>query len=111
MIQDNVAAVLLGVNQFTQNTWTPIHAAGIPFFIASSGNPDVLADPDSTFVMQAGPSAIQNLIIGAAKKAKAKKVSAVVIDVPPGDPDLRGQDALPEGGLEARDDSRRAGNC
>ena len=49
----------------------------------SSGNPDVLADPDSTFIMQAGPSAIQNLIIGAAKKAKAKDVSAVVIDVPP----------------------------
>ena len=83
MIQDDVAAVVLGVNQFTLNTWTPLHAAGIPLFINSSGNPDVLADSDSTFVMQSGPSAIQNLIIGAAKKAKAKDVSAVVIDVPP----------------------------
>ena len=83
MIQDDVAAVLLGVNQFTLNTWTPLHAAGIPFFINSSGNPDVLADSESTFVMQAGPAAIQNLIIGAAKTAKEKKVSAVVIDVPP----------------------------
>ncbi|HLM18099.1 MAG TPA: ABC transporter substrate-binding protein, partial [Acidimicrobiia bacterium] len=67
MIQDNVAAVVLGVNQFTQNTWTPLHSAGVPMFINSSGNPDVLADTDSTFVFQAGPAAIQNLIIGAAK--------------------------------------------
>jgi len=82
MIQDDVAAVVIGSNQFTQNTWTPLHAAGIPLFAAGIGNPTLLADTTTTFGFGAGPSAFQNLIIGAAKAQKTKKVSAVVIDVP-----------------------------
>lgn len=82
MIQDDVAAAVFGSNQFTLNTWTPLHDAGIPVFIFASGNPTVIADPTSTFVFGAGPSAMQNLIIGAAKAQKTKKASAVVIDVP-----------------------------
>ena len=45
MIQDDVAAVLFGSNQFTLNSWKPVHGAGIPTFMASSGNPDIKADP------------------------------------------------------------------
>ena len=82
MIQDDVAAVVFGSNQFALNAWTPLHDAGIPVFIFGAGTPDLLADTASTFVMGAGPSAFQNLIIGAAKAQKTKKASAVVIDVP-----------------------------
>jgi branched-chain amino acid transport system substrate-binding protein len=82
MIQDNVAAVVFGSNQFALNAWQPLHDAGIPVFIFASGTPQLLADTASTFVFSAGPSAMQNLIIGAAKAQKTKKASAVVIDVP-----------------------------
>ena len=82
MIQDDVAAVVFGSNQFALNAWTPLHAAGIPVFIFASGTPQMLADTASTFVFSAGPVAFQNLIIGAAKAQKTKKASAVVIDVP-----------------------------
>jgi branched-chain amino acid transport system substrate-binding protein len=82
MIQDNVAAVVFGSNQFAVNAWTPLHDAGIPVFIFASGNPQLLGDTASTFIFSAGPKALQNLIIGAAKAKKTKKASAVVIDVP-----------------------------
>jgi branched-chain amino acid transport system substrate-binding protein len=82
MIQDDVAAVVVGSNQFTLNAWKPLHDAGIPLFAAGAGQPDIVKDTASTFLMGAGPSAFQNLITGAAKAQKTKKVSAVVIDVP-----------------------------
>jgi len=82
MIQDNVAAVIFGSNQFTVNSWTPLHTAGIPTFMASSGNTAIKADPTNTFVFNAGLSALNTVIIGGAKEAKTKKVTVVVIDVP-----------------------------
>ncbi len=82
MLQDDVAAVVVGSNQFTLNSWTPLHAAGIPLFAAGIGNPTLVADTASTFSFGAGSTAFQNLITGAAKDQKTKKVSAVVIDVP-----------------------------
>ncbi len=82
MIQDDVAAVIFGSNQFTVNSWTPLHDAGIPTFMASSGNTNIKADPTNTFVFNAGLSALNTVIIGGAKEAKTKKVTVVVIDVP-----------------------------
>jgi branched-chain amino acid transport system substrate-binding protein len=84
MIQDKVAAVLIGSNQFTQNIWTPLNAAGIPVFIFASGNPAILADAKSSFIFGPGSAALMNLNVGAAKSAKpkAKKVTVVSIDVP-----------------------------
>lgn len=84
MIQDKVAAVLFGSNRNFQNSWTPLHAAGIPVFSFAAGYPTALADPDSTFVFGAGTAGLVNLNIGAAKSAKpkAKKVTVVSIDVP-----------------------------
>ncbi len=82
MIQDDVAAVVFGSNQFALNSWQPLHDAGIPVFIFAAGTPQLLADPTSTFVFSAGPSAQENLIIGAAKAQKTKKADVVVIDVP-----------------------------
>ncbi len=82
MIQDDVAAVLFGSNQFTLNSWKPVHDAGIPTFMASSGNPDIKADPTNTSVFNAGLSALTTVIVGGAKAANTKKVTVVVIDVP-----------------------------
>jgi branched-chain amino acid transport system substrate-binding protein len=81
MIQDNVAAVVFGSNQFSLNSWTPLHSAGIPVFIFGSGTSQLIDDAASTFVMGAA-AAQQNLIIGAAKALKTKKASVVVLDVP-----------------------------
>lgn len=84
MIQDDVAAVLFGSNRSIQNSWEPLHAAGIPVFSFASGFPGALADPDSTFIFGSGSAGLVNLNIGAAKSAKpkAKKVTVVAIDVP-----------------------------
>jgi branched-chain amino acid transport system substrate-binding protein len=81
MIQDDVAAVVFGSNQFALNAWTPLHDAGIPVFIFGSGTPDLLKDTASTFILGSG-STFENLIISAAKAQKTKKATAVVIDVP-----------------------------
>ena len=82
MIQDDVAAVLFGSNQFTLNSWKPVHEAGIPTFVAGSGNPDIKADPTNTFVFDAGLSALNTVIVGGAKAGNTKKATVVVIDVP-----------------------------
>jgi branched-chain amino acid transport system substrate-binding protein len=82
MIQDDVAAVVVGSNQFTLNAWKPLHDAGIPLFAAGAGQSDLVNDTASTFLMGAGSSAFVNLITGAAKAQHSKKASAVVIDVP-----------------------------
>ena len=82
MIQDKVAAVLFGSNRFFQNSWEPLHTAGIPVFSFASGYPTALADPTSTFVFGPGTAGLTNLNVGAAKAAKSKKVTVVAIDVP-----------------------------
>jgi branched-chain amino acid transport system substrate-binding protein len=84
MVAEKVAAVLLGSNQFTLNIWQILHTAGIPVFIFATGNPDLLADPTSTFVFGTGSASTTGLAIGAAKNAKpkAKKVTVIAIDVP-----------------------------
>lgn len=84
MIQDDVAAVVVGSNRFFQNLWSPLHDAGIPVFSFAAGAPVALADPDSTFIFSPGSTSLFDLNIGAAKNAKpkAKKVTVVAIDVP-----------------------------
>lgn len=82
MIQERVAAVVIGQNGVLESVWTPLHNAGIPTFIYGAGNPNVLADTSTTFVM-AGPRAtLFSLPSGVAKKTKSKQLSAIIIDVP-----------------------------
>ena len=85
---------------------------GIPLFIYGAVQPDRRRRHRTRrSSCTAGPSAFQNLIIGAAKKHKAKKVSAVAIDVPAGDAaSSRTGRAVPEGRPEAGADSRSRGN-
>jgi branched-chain amino acid transport system substrate-binding protein len=82
MIADKVAAVVTGSNRNFQNSWEPLHNAGIPVFAFAAGSPSALADPNSTFVFGSGTAGFNALNIGAAKNTKSKHVTAVVIDVP-----------------------------
>ena len=54
MIQDKVAAVVIGSNAVLENVWTPLHKAGIPVFLYGASNADVVADAASTFVVTNG---------------------------------------------------------
>ena len=84
MIRDKAAAVVFGANAQAQASWEPLHAAGIPTFAFALGNQSALQDPSNTFVFGSGTNIYTILDIGAAKsmKPKAKKLTAVVIDVP-----------------------------
>ena len=84
MIADKVAAVITGSNRNFQNSWEPLHAAGIPVFSFAAGYPAALKDADSTFVFGSGTAGFTGMNIGVANsiKPKSKKVTAVVIDVP-----------------------------
>jgi branched-chain amino acid transport system substrate-binding protein len=82
MIQDDVAAVVIGSNAVLENVWTPLHKAGIPVFLYGASNADVVADAASTFVVTNGRATLLALPAGAAKAAHKKKVTAIAIDVP-----------------------------
>ena len=82
MIQDKVAAVVIGSNAVLENVWTPLNQAGIPVFLYGASNANVVADPKTTFIFSNGPALIQGFPAAVAKKEKAKKVSVVAIDVP-----------------------------
>ena len=82
MIQDNVAAVVVGQDGVLENIWTPLHKAGIPLYIYGASNADVVADTQSTFVFLNGSATLLRLPAGAAKAAHKKKVTVVAIDVP-----------------------------
>ncbi len=82
MIQDNVVAVLIGSNGLLANVWAPLQKAGVPVFIYGAPNPNVTAEPKSTFVLGDSGGVLFGLSAGVAKSEKAKKVTAVVIDVP-----------------------------
>jgi len=82
MIQDNVAAVVMGQNAVLENVWTPLHKAGIPVFLYGATNANVIADPNTTFVVTNGYATLFALPSGAAKQAHKKKVTVISIDVP-----------------------------
>ena len=82
MITAKVPAVIMGGSSNTEAVWQPLHDAGIPVMMAAASADKVLTDPDSTFVLADPYAAVVDLPLGIAKKAKTKKVSGVVIDVP-----------------------------
>jgi branched-chain amino acid transport system substrate-binding protein len=82
MIRERVVAVVIGQNGVAESSWRPLHDAGIPVFIYGSGNPSIVSDATSTFMIGNPRASLFSLPAGVAKKAKSKKVSAVIIDVP-----------------------------
>ena len=82
MIREGVVAVVIGQNGVAESSWRPLHDAGIPVFNYASGNTSMASDTASTFMVANPRASLFALPAGVAKKAKAKKVSAVIIDVP-----------------------------
>lgn len=82
MIQEDVVAVVVGQNGVAESSWRVINGAGIPYFVYGVGSTAVTSDTKSTFNLTNSKAALLGLPAGVAKKAKAKKVSAVIIDVP-----------------------------
>jgi branched-chain amino acid transport system substrate-binding protein len=94
MIAANVAAVVTGgIGNFAA-LWTPLHDAGVPVFAFAAGGSAVVADTASTFLFSPLAESLTVMNLGAAKQHKAKKVTAVVIDVPAATQPLK--DSTPE---------------
>jgi branched-chain amino acid transport system substrate-binding protein len=82
MIQDKVAAVVVGQESQLEAIWNALHTSGIPLYFYGASNPNVVADTANTFVFTNGRATLLGLPAGVAKKNKSKKVSIVAIDVP-----------------------------
>ncbi|OHV39231.1 hypothetical protein BCD49_11970 [Pseudofrankia sp. EUN1h] len=82
MVEQNVAAVVLGGPAFPQPSWKPLHDAHIPTTYYAASLDDMLADPDSTFIFSDPVFSVVRLPLDLAKEKKAKKISAIVIDIP-----------------------------
>src|SRR5262245_42268160 len=81
MIQEKVAAVVVGQESQLEAIWNALHTSGIPIYLYGASNPNVVADAN-TFVLTNGHAVLLGLPAGVAKKNKSKKVSVVAIDVP-----------------------------
>lgn len=81
MIAEDAAAVVLGADS-TVTGWQVLHDAGIPVVNFSTTQAAMLADPDSTFVLQGSEALTVEFPIGAAQQIGADKVSIIVIDLP-----------------------------
>lgn len=82
MVREGVVAVVIGQNGVLEPSWKILNPAGIPVFIYGTGNPNITASPNATYNLVSPKSTLLGLPAGVAKKEKAKKVTAVVIDVP-----------------------------
>lgn len=82
MIRDNVAAVVIGSNGVIETVWKILHDAHIPVINNAATNTALLEDSASTFVVNDPYASIVTLPIAVAKNKRAKKVSAIVVDLP-----------------------------
>nr|WP_307875097.1 ABC transporter substrate-binding protein [Frankia nepalensis] len=82
LIEQDVAAVVIGGVASQESAWTPLHEAGVPTVFYSTGTPALLNDPENTFMFADPSFGTIGLPIETAKQAGVKKVTAVVIDVP-----------------------------
>lgn len=82
MISDGVAAVVIGSNGIIETEWKILHDAGIPVINHSVTNTEILEDTESSFILYDPEAQTVTLPLAVAKRAKADKVSMVVIDVP-----------------------------
>ncbi|KPM52265.1 branched-chain amino acid ABC transporter substrate-binding protein [Frankia sp. R43] len=82
MVEENVAAVVVGSTPVLESVWQPINQAGLPaVFFGASGN-RILGDTKATFALTDPTFPVSGVPIALAKEHKTTKVTAVVIDVP-----------------------------
>lgn len=82
MVQDDVEVVVIPSSAALTSTWRPLHEAGIPTFILSTTDKEVLADTENTFALTSPSASLIELPISVAKANDAEKVVGVVVDVP-----------------------------
>ncbi|WP_241832461.1 ABC transporter substrate-binding protein [Pseudofrankia sp. EUN1h] len=81
MVEDNVAAVVMGGPAFPDAIWQPLHDAKLPMFFYGASSNKVLTDPNAHVLADAVFGAL-GMPAGLAKEKGVKKVSAIVIDIP-----------------------------
>lgn len=82
MVQEDVAAVVIGFFSNAEAIFEPIHAAGIPLVVYAGIATPLLTDPDSTFILTNSFFAFADLPISVAQDKGLGKVTVVVIDTP-----------------------------
>jgi branched-chain amino acid transport system substrate-binding protein len=82
MIQKGVLVTVMPSAAALTSTWRPLHEAGIPTFILSTTDKEVLSDTENTFALTSPSASLIELPIAVAKENNAKKVVGVIIDVP-----------------------------
>nr|MDT0664673.1 ABC transporter substrate-binding protein [Micromonospora sp. DSM 115978] len=82
MVEEEVAAVVVGSLAAGESAWNPIHDAGVPMMFYGAGG-EALRDPDSTFSLGDPYAGTIGVPLQLAKDEGVDKVTAVVIDVPP----------------------------
>jgi branched-chain amino acid transport system substrate-binding protein len=83
MVEEGVVAAAISASGVTDSVWEPMHAAGIPLMVLTSGTgEDLLADDQSTFLVFSSLTAGYGLPASIAQSEDADKVAFVVIDVP-----------------------------
>ncbi|WP_238428365.1 ABC transporter substrate-binding protein [Frankia nepalensis] len=82
MVEEDVAAVVFGGPAFPEAAWQPLHDADIPTFFYGVSAEKLLGDPENTFVLGDPIFAVVGMPLGLAQENKAKKVTAMVINIP-----------------------------
>ncbi|MCM3882566.1 ABC transporter substrate-binding protein [Frankia sp. R82] len=82
MVEEKVAAVIVGSSSVGESIWQPVHAAKIPVMFGNTSAPGPLADRDTTFALTDPTYASINLPIEQARQKGLKKITTVAIDVP-----------------------------
>jgi branched-chain amino acid transport system substrate-binding protein len=82
MIQADVQVVVIPSSAALTSTWRPLHEAGIPTFILSTTDAEVLKDTENTFALTSPTASLIELPISVAKANDAEKVVGVIVDVP-----------------------------
>jgi branched-chain amino acid transport system substrate-binding protein len=102
LIQADVVMTILPSLATLTEVWRPLHEAGIPTFIYSTTDKEVMADTETTFAVTSPTGSLIGMPISTAKKAKAKKVVGVIVDVPAATAiyEDQGEDLFAEEGLD-----------
>jgi branched-chain amino acid transport system substrate-binding protein len=82
MVEEQVAAVVIGSSAVVESIWNPLHDAGVPMMFFAANDPALLQDSESTFVLTNATAPLIDVPISVAEDQGEDKVTVVVIDVP-----------------------------
>ena len=82
MVRQDVVAVVYSSNGMYEASWRPLSQAGIPTFIQAVGAKSAAAEKTNTFNFNNSVASTIDGPLGLAKKAHAKVLSVIAVDVP-----------------------------